>query len=180
MSGDGPEPTFAPLATHLETERLTLSPWTVDDAAELRLLISERGRAVPTVEKVRENIERGLEQTARNGIALLPIRRRAEGDLIGYCGLLIGRTSLAEPEIGYELFQRVHGHGYATEAARAVVAAAAATGRARLWATVGGWNAASLRVAEKLGFTRDHVGENEHGEVVWLTLALPAAGPRSR
>ena len=53
-----------------------------------------------------------------------------------------------EPEIAYELFRRVHGHGYATEAGRAVAGAAAATGRKRLWSTVGSWNAPSLRVLE--------------------------------
>ena len=80
-----------------------------------------------------------------------------------------------EPEIAYELFRRVHGHGYATEAARAVVGAAVATGRKRLWSTVGGWNAPSLRVLEKLGFHRDHVGPDRdgRGEVIWLTRALP-------
>jgi hypothetical protein len=58
--------------------------------------------------------------------------RRAEGDQIGYCGLLTGRCSFDEPEIGYELLRRAHGHGYATEAARAVMNAAFATGRQRL------------------------------------------------
>jgi RimJ/RimL family protein N-acetyltransferase len=70
-----------------------------------------------------------------------------------------------------------YGHGYATEAARAVVAAAADTGRSRLWSTVGVWNVPSLRVLEKLGFERDHTTEEANGPVVWLTLRL---GPASR
>ncbi|MFE3456600.1 GNAT family N-acetyltransferase [Nocardiopsis aegyptia] len=107
------------------------------------------------------------------GIALLPVQRRDEGDLIGYCGLIIGRSTLEEPEIAYELFQRAHGRGYATEAARAVLDAAAATGRTRLWSTVGTWNAPSLRVLDKLGFERDRVSMEENGEVVWLTRSLP-------
>lgn len=80
-----------------------------------------------------------------------------------------------EPEIAYELFRRVHGRGYATEAARAVVGAAVATGRKRLWSTVGSWNAPSLRVLEKLGFHRDHVDPDHdgRGEVIWLTRTLP-------
>jgi RimJ/RimL family protein N-acetyltransferase len=161
---------------HLETERLTLRPWTVQDAEQLRLLIGERGGGLPALEQIRGNIERGLVKSAENGIALLPVERRVEGDFIGYCGLIIGRASLEEPEIAYELFQRVHGHGYATEAARAVLDAAVATGRERLWSTVGSWNAPSLRVLDKLGFERHHVTEHERGEgeVVWLTRALRA------
>ena len=66
----------------------------------------------------------GLVRTATTGLAVLPIRRRHEGDFIGYCGLIIGRATADEPEIAYELLKRVHGHGYATEAARAVLEAA--------------------------------------------------------
>lgn len=59
-----------------------------------------------------------------------------EWDLIGYGGLIIGRASFEESEIAYELFRRAHGHDYATEAAAAIIAAAAATGRGcgRPWA----------------------------------------------
>jgi RimJ/RimL family protein N-acetyltransferase len=71
------------------------------------------------------------------------------------------------------LFQRAHGRGYATEAAGAVLDAAVATGRKRLWSTVGAWNTPSLRVLEKLGFERDHVSTEDNGEVVWLTRSLP-------
>lgn len=52
--------------------------------------------------------------------------------------------------------------------------AAAATGRERLWATVGGWNAPSFRVLEKVGFERDHVTLDEQGrDRVWMTRPLP-------
>jgi RimJ/RimL family protein N-acetyltransferase len=51
--------------------------------------------------------------------------RTADGREIGYCGLIEGRSSIEETEIAYELFREHHGRGYATEAARAVVAAAA-------------------------------------------------------
>jgi RimJ/RimL family protein N-acetyltransferase len=69
--------------------------------------------------------------------------------------------------------KRAHGRGYATEAAAAVLGAATATGRERLWATVRTWNTPSFRVPEKLGFHRDHVSADEGGEVVWLTRSLP-------
>lgn len=162
------------MASHLNTERLSLRPWAQSDADDLRALVAERGNGVPSVAEIRERIAAHLATTAQTGIALLPVCRRAEGDFIGYCGLITGRASLDEPEIAYELFQRVHGHGYATEAAEAVLDAAIATGRSRLWSTVGAWNTPSLRVLDKLGFERDHVTTKADGdEVVWLTRVLP-------
>ncbi|GAB2506095.1 GNAT family N-acetyltransferase [Nocardiopsis aegyptia] len=166
-------PSYETMSFHLETERLVLRPWAESDAAELRALHAERGKGTPTVEYTRSLIAKQLTATATTGIALLRVQRRDEGDLIGYCGLIIGRSTLEEPEIAYELFQRAHGRGYATEAARAVLDAAAATGRTRLWSTVGTWNAPSLRVLDKLGFERDRVSMEENGEVVWLTRSLP-------
>lgn len=165
--------TYKTMSFHLGTERLILRPWAESDAAELRALVAERGNGTPTVEHIRTGIAKQLTATATTGIALLPIQRRNEGDFIGYCGLIIGRSTLEEPEIAYELFQRVHGHGYATEAASAVLGAAVATGRKRLWSTVRAWNTPSIRVLEKLGFERDHVSTDDGGEVVWFTRPLP-------
>lgn len=165
--------TYETMSFHLETERLVLRPWAESDAAEFSALLSERGKGTPTVERARTSIAELLAATVTTGFALLPIQRRDEGDFIGYCGLIIGRSTVEEPEIAFELFQRVHGQGYATEAAGAVLDAAVATGRKRLWATVGAWNAPSLRVLAKLGFERDHVSTDDSGEVVWLTRSLP-------
>ncbi|UOX92020.1 GNAT family N-acetyltransferase [Amycolatopsis sp. FBCC-B4732] len=162
--------TYEPMPSHLETERLLLRPWTGSDAEDLRALHAERGRGTPAIEDIRVLVTKLAEPA---GIALLPIRRRLEGDFIGYCGLITGRSTLEEPEIAYELFRRAHGRGYATEAAAAVLEAAAATGRNRLWATVGEGNAPPLRVLDKLGFERHHVSTEDSGTVVWLTRALP-------
>jgi RimJ/RimL family protein N-acetyltransferase len=136
--------------------------------------VAERGDAVPSATNMRERIAAQLAATGQIGIALLPICRCLEGDFIGYSGLIVGRSSVDEPEIACELFQRAHGRGYATEAARAVLDAATATGRTQLWSTVASWNTPSLRVLGKLGFERDHVTANDDGsEVVWLTRRLP-------
>jgi RimJ/RimL family protein N-acetyltransferase len=162
------------MALHLNTERLTLRPWVESDVDAYRALVTERGDGEPSVETIQERIGSQLTAMTHTGIALLPICRHLEGDFIGYCGLIVGRSSLDEPEIAYELFRHAHGRGYATEAARAVLDAAIATGRTRLWSTVGSWNTPSLRVLEKLGFSRDHVSTKDDGEeVVWLTRELP-------
>ncbi len=95
------------------------------------------------------------------------LRTRLDDEALGYTAIVVGRGSLAEPELAYELLPRAHGHGYATEAARALLDAAFETGRRRIWSTIGSWNAPSLRVAEKLGFRRDHCTTDVGGEVVW-------------
>lgn len=167
---------------HLETERLTMRAWAESDVDDYRALVAERdhgasrperGDEMPTVENIRQRIATQLAATARTGIALLPICRRLEGDFIGYCGLIAGHTTVDEPEIAYELFSHARGRGYATEAARAVIDAAIATGRTRLWSTVSSWNAPSFRVLDKLEFHRHHVStDDDRGELVWLTRAL--------
>ncbi|MEU5692876.1 GNAT family N-acetyltransferase [Actinosynnema sp. NPDC020468] len=158
---------FAAMPARLETPRLVLRRWRESDLAEYRALVAERGKGTPTEEDVLGRIRTQLAATAENGIGLYPVE--VDGGFIGYCGLIVGRSTLEEPEIAYELYRRAHNRGYATEAAEAVVRAVAATGRDRLWSTVGAGNAPSLRVLEKLGFHRSHVTE---GDVVWLTRTL--------
>jgi RimJ/RimL family protein N-acetyltransferase len=157
----------------LPTERLILRDWEAADAESLRALHAEReGAAEESVEELRALIETMHTMRAESGIMTMPVTLRETGELLGYCGLIVGRATIEEPEIAYELFRRSHGHGYATEAARAVVDAAATTGRERLWSTVRSWNTASFRVLEKLGFERHHTETGDRGDLVWLTLAM--------
>ena len=163
---------FATMDTEIKTERLSLSIWEESDATWYRELVNERGEGMPTLDAARKNIIRLLEKSRETGISLLTIRRKDEGDFIGYCGLIVGRSTLEEPEIAYELFRRVHGNGYATEAASTILEAAIRTGRQRLWSTVRSWNIASFRVLEKIGFERHHSTWDERGEVVWSVREL--------
>ncbi|MGH1285956.1 GNAT family N-acetyltransferase [Bacillus toyonensis] len=158
---------YKAMAFQLKTERLDLNMWEESDAIWLRKLVGERGIDMPSLDSVRSDLIELRKKAAENGISLLTIRRRDEGDFIGYCGLIIGRSTLEEPEIAYELFRSAHRMGYATEAASAVLEAAIATGRQRLWSTVGAWNTASFRVLEKIGFKRHHSTFGERGEIVW-------------
>ena len=122
---------------------------------------------IPALDTVRNDIIEMRKRAVENGISLLTIRRREEGDFIGYCGLIIGRSTLEEPEIAYELFRSAHRKGYATEAASVVLDAAIATGRRRLWSTVRAWNIASFPLLEKIGFFWHHSTWDERGELVW-------------
>ncbi len=158
---------FSSMNFEIITERLYLSMWEESDASWYRELVGERGIAKPTLDAAHKKVISFRDRALESGISLLTIRRKEDGDFIGYCGLIIGRSTLEEPEIAYELFQRVHGNGYATEAASAIIEAAVATGRRRLWSTVRSWNIASFRVLEKIGFIRHHSIWDENGELVW-------------
>lgn len=170
------------MASELFTDRLHLRSWRASDAEPHRQLWTERdprslrlidldGR--PTVEDLRERM---AEQSADapSGLTLYAVERRARADFIGYCGLIVGQASAEEPEIAYELARRIHGNGYATEAARTIVAEAAITGRSRLWATVREWNTPSFRVLEKVGFCDSGriTPDPDRGDTIWMTMDL--------
>ncbi|WP_240548092.1 GNAT family N-acetyltransferase [Paenibacillus lignilyticus] len=157
---------------YLKTERLDLGMWEESDSIWFRQLVGERGIDIPTLDDARNQIFDARKRALEQGISLLTIRRRDEGDFIGYCGLVIGRSTLEEPEIAFELFRNSHRQGYATEAASVIMDCAIATGRHRIWSTVRAWNVASFRVLEKIGFERHHSTWDERGELVWNVREL--------
>lgn len=166
----------------LETARLVLRPWRVEEAAVHRELWTERDPRVPPHRRIDaagrptlEDVEGWIRDGSRPGsLGLLAVERTGSGDVIGYCGLIDGALGPDEPEIAYELLRRAWGRGYATEAAGAVVALARESGYGRLWATVRAWNVASLRVLANLGFVEtDRVDPDAvHGDSLYLTKAL--------
>ena len=160
--------TFSPMPLRIETERLILTPEEASDAGWFAELLNTRGTGTFTVADALERIAAQTKSIETTGIGVLVLRKRPDGEALGYTGIIIGRGSLAEPELAYELLPRARGHGYATEAAGAVLDAAFETGRRRIWATIGSSNAPSLRVAEKLGFRRDHSTLKGDEEVVWM------------
>jgi RimJ/RimL family protein N-acetyltransferase len=171
MAGQPQRPMrFSPMPLRLETERLILTPEEPSDAEWFTELLNTRGTGTFTVADARKRIDVMTDTIESTGIGALVLRRRPDGEALGYTAIVVGRGSLAEPELAYELLPPARGHGYATEAARALLAAAFDTGRRRMWATIGSWNTPSLRVAEKLGFRRDHctTDVDGDGEVVWM------------
>jgi ribosomal-protein-alanine N-acetyltransferase len=146
----------------LETDRLLLRPWRESEAGIQRELWTERDPRVPAHRRVDAHgrptvadFEDGIRAAARSSpIRLLAVERKADGDVIGYCGLIEGGPETeGEPELAFELLRRFWGQGYATEASLAVLNWARSCGHERLWATVWDWNTASRRVLAKVGFT---------------------------
>lgn len=155
----------------LETDRLVLRPLRDDDVDAYYELVRDPevmrflgdGRA-GTREDAADAIRRVQERFAKDGFGGLGIERREDGRLIGRSGLLVWdretwqpgtRAELAdraEVEVGWQLARHAWGHGYATEAARAVVAWTWANlDVPHLISLIDAENTRSIRVAEKLG-----------------------------
>ena len=86
----------------------------------------------------------------------LPVTLKASGELSGSCGVRIRSVNRREAVMGYVYRRDVWGNGYATEAARVLVAFGfEQLGMHRIYATCDVNNVASARVLEKAGMQRE-------------------------
>jgi [ribosomal protein S5]-alanine N-acetyltransferase len=94
--------------------------------------------------------------------------------LIGNCGIRMASAGATEGDIGYELAPWHWGQGYATEAARAIVAFGFDTlALHRIWAECVAGNTASAHVLEKLGLQQEgHLRENRWMKGRWWDTLL--------
>jgi RimJ/RimL family protein N-acetyltransferase len=150
-------------APTLHTARLCLRPFSGADADALFALHSSayvlRYWDSPPWEE-RERAERFIaacRQMAEEGSgARLAIERVADGAFIGWCVLSRWNPDHRSAALGYCLDDAAWGHGYATEAARALLDWAFATlDLNRVQAETDTRNVASARVLEKLDFLRE-------------------------
>jgi RimJ/RimL family protein N-acetyltransferase len=157
------------------TSRLDLSSFEFDDVAELHECFSDPqthtigNGPFRDIEQTEAWIERRIATYRDCGLCWYALRERSTGRLVGNCGILLGRTGAAEPEIGYEIRYDSRGRGYAAEAVTAVMAECARAGVGRVWATVRPANAASLRVLDRIGMTLDHTEEDTKGALLYLS-----------
>lgn len=152
-----------PVAVLIETARLRLRELQAErDARGMLALLNDPGfisgigdRGVRDEAQAREYLRSWYgAQYATNGFGHYAVELQEGGTFIGTAGL-VKRADLADPDIGYALLSAHHGHGYAEEAARAVMAHARdVLGLRALCAIVSPDNAASVRLLEKLGLSR--------------------------
>jgi len=157
----------------IDTDRLHLRPWRVSDAAMQHQLWTERDARVPPHRRIdADGHPTVADLEARGPQELLVIEIASSGEAIGYCGLVDGPHG--GPELAFELLRAHWANGYATEAARAVIAQARTTETVRLFAGVRDWNVASRRVLEKLGFVETGIVEpsEPYGDSLVLSLEL--------
>jgi ribosomal-protein-alanine N-acetyltransferase len=145
----------------IETERLRLRPFTMDDLEALHACIysSEAvmeylpGGAGRPISRTEEVLAFFADHWQRHGFGCFAVEDKASGELIGQCGLnLVPDTRRREVEIAFALAEAHWGRGLATEAARAVLCWA--FDEIRLDEVIGlaaRDNSAGQRVLEKLG-----------------------------
>ena len=142
----------------VETPRLILREFLIDDVDALARVLSdpETMRFYPAPldsAGVEQWIARNLRRCAANGHGLWAMVLKANGELVGDCGLTIQDVDGAnELEIGYHVRRDLWGQGLATEAARMCRDYGfARLSVDRLISLIRPENLASRRVAEKNG-----------------------------
>ena len=145
----------------INTERLTLRPFTLRDAEFILELVNEPSfiqnvgdRGVRTTSAAEQYLENGpISSYAKNGFGLLAVTLNETGQPIGMCGL-IKREALEDVDIGYAFLPRFWLKGYAFKSAQAVMKyAKEVAGLKRVVAIVDPANVPSIRLLEKIGMT---------------------------
>ncbi|WP_125039059.1 GNAT family N-acetyltransferase [Nocardioides sp. LS1] len=147
----------------LQTERLRLRPFEDGDAGDLWALHSDSHvlrfwDSPPWGEPARaERFLATCRQMAEDGVgARLAVESAAEGAFLGWCSLNRWSPDHRSASLGYCYCEDAWGHGYATEAAGALLDWAFATlDLNRVQAETDTRNLGSARVLEKLGFVRE-------------------------
>jgi [ribosomal protein S5]-alanine N-acetyltransferase len=153
----------------IETERLLLRRFAPERDAESTLATygdPEVMRFIPggtyrSLDAVRNRLDRYAREHDAKGFSFWAVVERATGEVVGDAGFGVFRET-GDLELGYTLRRDRWGLGYATEAARACLAAGFAhLGATRIVAVVDEENARSARVAERIGMAR--IGTVESG-----------------
>lgn len=114
-------------------------------------------RSALSDDDVRARLDEEMRLARENGVQYWVLVERATGESIGCCGLRPRDESREVFELGFHICADHWGKGYATEAARAVIAHGFdVLGAASLFAGHHPENAASRRTLEKLGFRHTH------------------------
>ncbi len=152
----------------LETERLILRPFTLDDAEAWLHLISDPDvirytgdTPAGSIDEARELLRtRPLRDYAMHGYGRLAVIEKASARLVGFSGLKYV-PNLQDVDIGYRFLPDCWGKGYATESARPLMEHGwRELGLKRIVATIHPDNPASGRVLEKLGLRHERTLED--------------------
>ncbi len=170
---------FVPRAI-IETERLCLRPFIVDDAPAIYALNSHPEVVRYTGESVFSDMEeaaqlireRILPDYARHGFGRWAMVDKDSAAIIGSAGLK-HLDDLGEVDVGYRLLPAYWGRGLATEATCALVDYGfRELHLSRIIGLVDAPNIASIRVLEKSGFKFERIIEYRSQEVLqYATLA---------
>ncbi len=170
--------------TLLETDRLVLSGWRPDQAADLYRLhgdpqvaryLTATGQPW-SKDEMDKALAHWIDLFARQRMGKLRVTRKSDGVLVGRCGFgVYGEDEI--PEIGYSLYPEHWGNGYAFEAASALRNwYFRETDRPFFLGMADVRNEPSLKVLRRIGMTETHVGDSEDGHYVqFFIYHRPAA-----
>jgi RimJ/RimL family protein N-acetyltransferase len=162
----------------IQTERLSLRPFTPDDFDALYAIQSDPGVArylywdARDADEVRKALELRIVRTelTNPGDALsFAVEVRETGAVVGDVNLEWLSAEHQSGEVGFVFDPAHHGKGYATEAAVEMLRLGFDTyGMYRMIGRLDARNAASARVLEKLGMRKEaHFVENEYVKGEW-------------
>jgi RimJ/RimL family protein N-acetyltransferase len=169
----------------LETERLRLRPFELDDLDVLHEIYSDadvvrylyeeprtRDQLMPALERKRARTALAVEGDGLSAAVTL----RDTGQVVGDVSLFWLSEAHRQAELGFVMHPAWQGRGFATEAAGPVLAFAFETlGAHRVIGRAEARNAGSARVLEKLGMRREaHLVENEWVKGEWQSEVVYA------
>ena len=158
----------------IETDRLLLRPMRIDDVEPLLAVFGDpavmAAFGVPPFDcsAMEQWVQRNLDHQAAHGYGLFAVILKANGLLVGNCGLEhLEDGDAREAELGYDFRSDYWNRGLATEAAAAVRDHAFGVLEIpRLISLIRQGNAASRRVAEKIGM-RHEADITRYGQDYW-------------
>ncbi|MHA4817809.1 GNAT family N-acetyltransferase [Streptomyces aculeolatus] len=153
--------------TELRTDRLVLRRWKDSDLEPWAALnadpeVREHLGDLLTRAESDASVARFQADLDRRGFGWWAVEVRATGEFVGFAGLdpVDDGMPFTGVEIGWRLARRAWGRGYATEAARAVLAYGFDTlGLAEILAVTTSANLRSQAVMRRIGMVRDLVGD---------------------
>jgi len=144
----------------LETERLRLREFTVDDTKFIIELLNSLGwiqfigdRNVRTEDEAAQYLQNGpLKSYQQNGFGLSLVETKEDRNAIGMCGI-IKRDNMENPDIGFAFLPASYGKGYAVEIASATLSYAIhELGIPKVAAITLPGNIKSIKLLERIGF----------------------------
>ena len=161
----------------LETDRLLLREFVMDDVAVFFRLISDpdvtryTGDGGKSLEEARTGIqERLFRDYEIHGYGRWAVVDKLTGKVIGFAGLKY-LDDVGEVDLGYRFFKEHWGRGLATEASKAVLEYGVETLQLpRIIGIADIENKASIRVLEKIGFQFEKVTAYRDHQVAWYTF----------
>lgn len=164
-----------------QTQRLNIRKLRLSDAVFIYDLVNEPGwlkfigdKGVNNLQAAETYILQILDSYRKYGFGLYRVEKISSGEAVGICGL-VKRDSLQDFDIGFALFEKFEGNGFAQESATAILQLAKDEFKLpRIAAICTRENYSSIRLIERLGFQFDSsVSIDPNGKPLQLfTLVL--------